>query len=100
MVSLALVLWLLPAALFMGLTYVEGTANGNGWDGARILGLVASFFWPAALPAFLAYASWYYRHNKGTPPEMRRYEGNGDLAVFEGFTASVPSRPDRASGRT
>ncbi|WP_113338910.1 hypothetical protein [Rhizobium cremeum] len=100
MSSLALILWLLPAALFMGLTYVEGMANGNRWDGARILGLAASFLWPASLPAFLVYARWHYRRNRGKAPEMRRYEGRRDLGAFESFTASVPSRPDRASGRT
>lgn len=100
MVLLTLALWLLPASLFMGVTFVEGMANGNRWDGGRIAGLVACLLWPATLPALLVLAPIHYRKNRGKPPALRRHDEPPETAGFDGLRASIPSSPDRASART
>lgn len=55
-------LWLVPAALFGGLTYIEGMRTGGGrWDVSRLIGLVGCLFWPVTLPVVLFLARLHYR---------------------------------------
>lgn len=100
MVLLLLALWLLPASLFMGASFVEGMADGNRWDVRRIVGLIACMLWPATLPAVLVLAPIHHRRNKGKPPALRRHDDLPETAGFDGLRASIPSSPDRASART
>lgn len=100
MVLLLLALWLLPASLFAGLSFVEGMGDGNRWDGGRIVGLVACLLWPATLPAALLLAPIHYRRHKGKPPVLRRHDDLPEPAGFDSLRASIPSSPDRASART
>lgn len=100
MVLLLLALWLLPASLFMGASFVEGMADGNRFDGGRVLGLIAALLWPATLPAMLVLAQIHYRKNKGKAPALRRHDEPPETAGFDGLRASIPSSPDRASVQT
>lgn len=73
MALLLVFLWLVPAALMLALTYAEGVAGGNRWDGSRIIGLLACLVWPLSMPAFAAAVLAHRRMSSGELPVLARH---------------------------
>lgn len=56
------IVWLLPAAPLVAMTYAEGQSVGGAkWDSWRIAGLLGCLAWPITLPVFVALARRHQR---------------------------------------
>lgn len=61
---LPLLIWLVPAFLFVGKTYSEGKTHGNRWDWPRVAGLAAALLWPLTLPVLVVVALLHCRRRR------------------------------------
>ncbi|MBR0556482.1 hypothetical protein J5J10_12415 [Ciceribacter sp. L1K23] len=66
-------LWLVPALLMLGMTFAEGMAGGNRFDGSRLVGLLACLIWPVTLPALIVGSLVHARSHRGKPPVLTRH---------------------------